>query len=573
MIHFFPKIDLKSFSSERFNSTQAMLETFLNHEVRIVGEHTLRKEYQPNLITQHLYSAFNTKNHALKTHIGCGGGKTTIFMVSILLAMLYGKATRVSIVAPTIALTRQLEIDFMKFYKRFYDGGAHISGLRLVNVSSDGKSKAADLTDEDLAAEHDDDEKISKKELSEIKALAKELEVERVTTMNHDELEDMLDEDVPTVYFVCKPSFIKNFRQRVKNVGTTIDIGVFDEYHNLISQNTNEAYTSMINDFAKVCTRRWFFSATKRAGQKMSWRDAIFGEETADIQSSKLVEWGYLVKHLRVFFISASDVRGITNAIKEFFIGIKVKHPEKFYREAAVVIAVMLRVAELKIKPKALVFGSKVEFIRLMMKSENFKAKIASMFETLTLMYQIDGETDTPTREMIFKALRGAANNVATLLLNHSTMKEGIDVTKFNTALIARGMSDHGLQQALGRIQRIDHDDPSKDTCFLFLYVDGEDSEEVMKKMLKAVTHIHYAIGDWDASIEPLWDDRVGDVDVDVEDYRNVGDLPEDLLEAKVRIDEQMIERLEACREELKLEEKAEMYRAALLADDMGALL
>lgn len=565
-----PIVNLADFT-DGFDAVQGVLEKFLNTDIEVVGKgYNLRKEYQPNLITQCLYSAFKTERQAMKIHIGCGGGKSVIFIVSILLAMYYGRASRVVIIAPTIALTRQLELEFMKLYKRFFDHGHIIEGLHLVNVSSDGKSSSPDLDDEDITAEQDDgDERPSKKEMKIVDALADNLGIIRTTTMNHDVLEDLLDEDSPKVFFVCKPSFLKNFRHRVKEADVTIDIAVFDEYHNFISQNTNEAYKKVFEEFAEVCTRRWFFSASKKDGQKMSWKDEIFGFEAGDYKSSQLVEWGYLVKHLRIFFITASQVRGITNVIKEYFIGIKVKHPEKFYREAAVVLSVMLKMAELNITPKAVVFGSAVKFIRLMMENQAFKDKLASMFELMPLMYQIDGSTKSEDREVIFEALRSAANDLATLLLNHSTVKEGIDVTKFNVALIARGMSEHGLQQAIGRIQRIDHDDPSKDTCFLFLFIDGEDAQEVMKKMKKAVTHIHYGIGDWDASIEPLFEDRVSDEGDDVDDYKNLGDLPSDLLGARVAIEEHLIEELEQHRFDLDVEAMADFPENELL-DGLG---
>ena len=110
----FPAINLSCFTTA-FNETQGVLEKFLNCEIEIVGSgNSLRKEYQPNLITQHLHSAFKTESHAMKTHIGCGGGKSVIFLVSILLSLYYGRASRVVITAPTIALTRQLELEFIK---------------------------------------------------------------------------------------------------------------------------------------------------------------------------------------------------------------------------------------------------------------------------------------------------------------------------------------------------------------------------------------------------------------------------------------------------------------------------
>jgi superfamily II DNA or RNA helicase len=547
-----------------FNDTQVAFQRLIEQDFNILGGRTLRKEYQPNAITSLLQGVWSGGG-AQTVHIGCGGGKSLIFNVAIAMALRYGKAKKIVVVAPTIVLTRQLETELIKVIASVCKA-EHISRIKLraVNVSSDGCKKVIDLNAEEVAAEQDDDSELDAQAVEEAVETASDFGIERHTTMNHDELAAFITDAMPTIFFVCKPSFIKNFSRRVIENRAMIDITVTDEYHNFISQNQQDCNRTLLQQYAAFSHNRWFFSATRKAGKLFSWYDPVFGKEVCNIKSSQLVDWGYLVPQLRIFFIDAGQIRGISEAVRDYFKSMKVAKPEKFFREVAVVLAMMQRQLQLSV-PQAIMFGSSVKFIKEMMRSDEFKSALEGLVEGLYLRH-ILGDTPKADREVIFTELREAADTMATCLLNHSCIKEGVDVAKFNTALITRGMSEHGLQQALGRIQR-KYD--GKATAYLYLYIDGDSDDAVKEKARDIALKLHYNIGDLNPVYEDLFDSRVGEDGGDEQQYIKMGDIKIPLLKTTVNIAEQVVDAIAAAKADEEYVNSLRKYAAIPMRERM----
>jgi superfamily II DNA or RNA helicase len=508
-----------------------MLVKRFEQELNILDGRKLRHQYQPNAIMQLLAGVYGAGG-AQTTHIGCGGGKSLIFALAAITALFDGRAKKIVVTAPTIVLCRQLEADFIKLIHQILVAKkAKIKlPLRIVNVSSDGALKTPDLSKEERDAEHADDS--DDDTTQQTSALVKLLDIDQQTTMNHDRLEEYISDKRPTLFFVCKPSFVKNFSQRVIKTGSKIDITIFDEYHNFISQTPLDQNKQVLERYSRFSHSNWFFSASKKSGKVFGWQDPVFGAEITDIKSSQLVEWGYLVPHLKVFFITGSQVKGISDAIKEYFKVKKVKNADRFFREMAVILAVMRHQIKLAI-PQAIMFGSSVAFINEMMKCQEFKDELNMMLANLQL-FSIVGSTPKDERDETFKRLRAAADSMATFLLNHSVIKEGVDVTKFNMALITRGMSEFALQQALGRIQRVY---AGKETAYLYLYIDSDDMDVIKDKMFELALKLHYNIGDLGVVYEDMGDEKVGAPEKEEgQDHNNPDALVIKLLKPEIPI-------------------------------------
>jgi superfamily II DNA or RNA helicase len=221
-------------------------------------------------------------------------------------------------------------------------------------------------------------------------------------------------------------------------------------------------------------------------------------------------------------------IKGISDAIKQYFKSLNIPNAEKFYREAAVIFAVMEHQLKMNSIPKIIHFSSAVAFIKVMMKSDDFKKCLHNVIDGL-ICYQMDGSTPKEDRADIFENLKQATAEMATCLLQHSTCKEGINCPTFNVGIIARGMSEISLQQALGRIQRVAD---GKETAYLYIFVNGDEGQ-----LAKLCQYLHYNLGTYEYSIAPITDDYIG-VENDIRNYANLDDLKIKMKTGKVSINE-----------------------------------
>src|SRR5476651_1432680 len=122
-----------------FIGVENKIRTYLETHVRINNGYKLRSEYQPRAIAKLLKLAYTDVTTSAKIHIGCGGGKSLIFVTAICLAIIKNEARRIVITAPSIALCHQLQMEFEARWDEFKKAGEtkHIN-LKIFQISSLG---------------------------------------------------------------------------------------------------------------------------------------------------------------------------------------------------------------------------------------------------------------------------------------------------------------------------------------------------------------------------------------------------------------------------------------------------
>ena len=473
---------------------------------------TLRNEYQPKAIAKLMDAAYG--KHNAKIHCGCGGGKSLMFAASLAYMFVTKQITRAVIVAPTIALTLQLQQDVQKSV----DAWCKVLNvpeyeLETVNVSSLENKKKEDNVDDSPEDDEDlldEDDAVSAKVKRFKEAENKKFQNTcfKIATSER-EIKKLLNSKEQKCFFVCKPSFLNKFIPIVKQLKVMIDVTVLDEYHNYVSQNKNENVKSRLYEYDDYSWSTWHFSATRRSGELMSYKDEIFGEEIINVRSGELVTWGYLCPKLNIYLLEPKEVRGIPDIMRQYFEeqGLSDKQVARYFKELGCILNSLKHAVNNGHTPKVVVFSHSVKFIKLLKKSTAFKQLLNDLFGDKIIFEQIDGGTPGVDRDKIFSDIRNAADDVPVLLLNHSVIKEGTDIRGLNTAVIGRGMSQDSLQQALGRIQRAA---PGKEFCSLYLYVPDDDDAAMSKHMMTLAYFIHNVIGDLPVSTMALVEDAVG---------------------------------------------------------------
>lgn len=465
---------------------------------------SLRQEYQPAAIV----SMANAEEGSKKFIYGCGAGKTLMMAFGCAFRVIDGNAKKIVITAPGIRLCRQLEAEFVDI---FYALGIK-KYIKFVNVSSDGKKKTKDLDAEDILEEQQDkdDDEIAKKKKTDTDRLCSIMGWDRTTTQEWDKIEAELLAANITIFFVCKPSFLKNFRHRVAAVREVdqdfeIDVTCHDEFHNFITTEKKQKCKSALRVYGTFSRNNWFFSASKRSTEGLRWTDPLFGELIDDVPSWQLVKWNYLVPELKIYIVTASMVKNISFSVSQKFESMYKARASDFLREAKVILKVTEHqfVTLARQSMKGLLFSKRVAFTKEMKNNPEFDSRIQTIGAGFNL-FQMDGSTKKEDRDTIFENLRDLNDDVPAWLLQHSVCREGINCPNFDVGVLARGMGEISMQQALGRIQR-KYD--GKDCAYLYIYVDDIDYEDSMKNL---AAFLHYNLGKYEVTVEKLVDDTSG---------------------------------------------------------------
>jgi len=468
----------------------------------------LRRQYQSKAVRRLIKNVL-TGQKLGRVRIGCGGGKTYIFILALAYLYATGAISKSVIVAPTIALTRQLENQFCGVFEKLFKLMREKHALKLskpftvVNVSSD-------------TPQPDEDELPDSNQYAGIERI---VYIDRVDERRAEQLEILLKERDPAAYFVCLKSYKDKFVKCIHRTGVQIGVTVFDEFHNLISEEkyqTNDSIKAL--KIAKAQSKScWFFSASEKIGSVMQTNDvAMFGQELVTVYSSQLVRWGYLVPNINIDFVNTGSLSGVTESMANYFEAHKVD-AEKLYLEWNYIEHCLKEVVERGVTPRAVMFGGHVATMLQLLKTPAFKERIEQLFPGLKLYGIFGGEvvgcpehaknkSIKEQREAVFQEVRTI--DAPFLLFNHSVLKEGIDVTRFNTLLISRGMNEIGIQQAFGRVQRLDD---GKTHAHVFIMVQDEAGQRISKKTAELIYAIQYTLGDIAVSISGLGDDRSGD--------------------------------------------------------------
>lgn len=498
----------------------------------------LRQEYQPTAIV----SMANAIDGSKKFIVGCGGGKTLMMAMGVAFQIIEQRARKIVVTAPSIRLCRQLEEEFIEVFSKL----AIKKYIKFVNVSADSK-QTVDLDADDIKEEqgddYDEDDVVVIKNKLDADRICARMGWGRDTTLYHDEIERELVSSNITVFFVCKPSFVKNFRHRVKSViednpEFEIDITCHDEFHNFISTEKKENCKVALQTYAGFSRNNWFFSASKRSTERLRWTNPLFGDLVVDVPSSLLVTWGYLVPNLKIYIVTADMVKGVDFSVTQKFEAMYKAKASDFLREAKVI----LKITEHQLSAtgthlgrssmKGLLFSKRVAFTREMKDSTEFNTRIR-LFDPDFNLFQMDGSTKKDDRDAIFADFRNMPDAASGWLLQHSVCREGINAPNFDVGVLARGMGEISMQQSLGRIQR---KYPGKDCAYLYIYVDDSDYEESMKNL---AAFLHYNLGNYEATVEKLAsDDTSGSSD---DEDQNKDTKTPNLSSVKVKLKDPMV--------------------------------
>jgi superfamily II DNA or RNA helicase len=121
---------------------------------------------------------------------------------------------------------------------------------------------------------------------------------------------------------------------------------------------------------------------------------------------------------------------------------------------AAIIRAVKDMLENYKKNCNLVTFSKNVSTCKVVTSNDDLKNELDG-----TSLYTVYAGVPDQDRKRIFDEIRVSTNCV---LCQHSIVKEGIDITSFNSILFSRDMNVIGTQQALGRVVRA-HPDDTKD--------------------------------------------------------------------------------------------------------------
>ena len=342
-----------------------------------------------------------------------GGGKTRVEYELIRECFIEHGALLQVMVAPTIALTIQHHNIFSRF-GLFYDDGVVAIHFRTGEEPNTDETKFIDYaqtTDESCFIE-----------------TLKKYDGKRILVF--------------TTYASEQKLF--NILRSNKLV---VDMTVYDEFHHAVKQDDKyKKHLAMLSSDRVI-----FLSASQKKGALMSSDDLeLFGPVLADISFKYLRENGFVVPiELKPVYLDLDKLPAALN--EEIF---DAAQSEGFNpRDALLEAATQIKLERYLIKKyghaQILTFSRAVPICKAITKSEAVKKEL----HEVTGLGTIHCETPKFEREQLLATAMGSTNYI---INQHSVMKEGMDFALWNGAVFSRGMCTISLQQAAGRIVRID---------------------------------------------------------------------------------------------------------------------
>lgn len=256
-----------------------------------------------------------------------------------------------------------------------------------------------------------------------------------------------------TLVFVTYASE-KKLLDAFRESGIITDTIVYDEFHHCCVQSIEQKEHLL----TLPTSRALFFSASEKRGRIVSSTDeTLFGEKLCDVTYKQLRDRAILVPSLQIKLIRVNAEHGRVKAIKKS-LEVSAK------REGFDAGSVALEAAAIIVARKELLsrYGrcNLVTFSKTVgdCKRIHVDAAVKDYVNGCDLQVVYAG-TPGDDREKIFDIVKNSNDSV---LLQHSIVKEGIDVTAFNALIFSRKMEVIGVQQALGRIVRADPEDTKK---------------------------------------------------------------------------------------------------------------
>ena len=235
-----------------------------------------------------------------------------------------------------------------------------------------------------------------------------------------------------------------NSLQRIVDAGIDVDTIYFDEAHNSVKRN----FFPATEYFAANARRCYFFTATPKhslAMGKPGMNDAaVYGQVICKVPAPELVAGGYIVPP-KVIVKQLEMVKG---------------KQTNFDRDADN----LLETIDDNNVGKILICAKATKQIVSLVSETDFCLQLEQrgyswMYITAKTGAVIDGRK--VNREVFFDTLSawGKDNDKKFVVLHHSILAEGINVSGLEAVLFLRNMDFIGISQTIGRCIRLHHDD------------------------------------------------------------------------------------------------------------------
>lgn len=354
-----------------------------------------------------------------KFHCVTGGGKTLVeyTLINKMFHDFGPEKKTCIIVAPTIALVNQ-------HYVNFREWGAFGNGDIFPVCFKTGDEPTSD--DEELFAQ----------------------------TTKSAELKGQFDNhpDKHKLIFTTYKS-IDNLCDALKNERITADFCCWDEFHHLVQQNS--ARREFLENLP--IKKNAFFSASRKRGRVVTSEDELlFGQVLCDIHYKRLREQGILVPKLTIklmqFNSESNDIKKMSRLFKDECERFKDNNekginPKDLIGEAAFTVAAAQDMTKDHDAFNIVTFSKQVAICKKLVDDEAFMAELPDE----TMLRSVSASTTGFERASAFNEIRKSSRSI---LLQHSILKEGVDITGLNAVVISRAMDTIGIQQAIGRVVR-----------------------------------------------------------------------------------------------------------------------
>jgi superfamily II DNA or RNA helicase len=238
-----------------------------------------------------------------------------------------------------------------------------------------------------------------------------------------------------------------NSLQRLVDADVDVDTIYFDEAHNSVKRH----FFPATEHFAANANRCYFFTATPKhslAMGKAGMNDAaVYGQVICKVPAPELVAGGYIVPP-KVIVKQLEMVTG---------------KQTNFDRDAEN----LLETIDDNAVGKILVCAKTTKQIVSLVSETDFCSELNQrgyswMYITAKTGAVIDGQK--VNREVFFDTLSswGKDNSKKFVVLHHSILCEGINVSGLEAVLFMRNMDFIGISQTIGRVIRLHHDDADK---------------------------------------------------------------------------------------------------------------
>ena len=235
-----------------------------------------------------------------------------------------------------------------------------------------------------------------------------------------------------------------NSLNRVQESGIDVDTIYFDEAHNSVQRH----FFPATEHFSAAAKRCYFFTATPKHSATVSkpgMNDVyVYGNVICNVPAPELVQGGFIVppkvavKQLPMLAkgqqVAERDSENLLETIDEHGVG------------------------------KILICAKAVKQITKLISESDFVAQLSArgysyMFISAKTGGVIDGQK--VNREVFFDTLSawGKDNDKKFVVLHHSILSEGINVSGLETVIFMRSMDYIGISQTIGRVIRLHHDD------------------------------------------------------------------------------------------------------------------